>query len=210
MLDFPCQVVRHVNAPAARLDRRFHVGAQGIADHHRLGRAVAVAGEDIFVDRAGLGADDLDSVEEVAEPGLRQFALLVEQVALGDEQHAVAFGDLLDRLASMGEEFDRVLQHLLPGRDQFRDDAGGYLLVGHLDGGFDHRQGEALDPESVMAEVAPFRSQQPVVQVVAVGIVFQQSRESLLRQAEEAFVLPERIVRIEADCGQIPCHETPS
>src|SRR6185295_6544083 len=34
VLERPGQRVRHEHAPAARLDRRQHVGAKGIADHH--------------------------------------------------------------------------------------------------------------------------------------------------------------------------------
>ena len=37
---------------------------------------------------------------------------------------------------------------------------------GHLDGGLDHRQGEALDAETVAGDVAPFRLEQPRLQLL--------------------------------------------
>ena len=97
-------------------------------------------------------------------------------------------------------------QHVLPGGDQFGDDAGGHLRPGHLDGRFDHRQHEALDAEPVVPEIAPLGGQQAVVQVVGLGVVRQKAGESLLREAEEPLVLPKRVVGVEAEGGQRCAH----
>jgi hypothetical protein len=52
-------------------------------------RAVAMAGEDTAIGLWRFFADDLDRVEIIAEARLRELALLVEEVALGDEDDAV-------------------------------------------------------------------------------------------------------------------------
>jgi hypothetical protein len=71
--------------------------------------------------------DDLHPVEEIAEAGLGELALLIEEVALRHEEEAEVRGQRLDRLPRVGEELDGVAEHLLPGLDQLADDAGGDL-----------------------------------------------------------------------------------
>jgi hypothetical protein len=54
----------------------------------------------------------------------------------------------------------------------------GHTGLCHLDGGFDHRQHEALDAEPVMAEVPALRLQQAGVQGSRVGVVGQKGCEN--------------------------------
>ena len=61
------------------------IGTQRVSDHHRLGRTGAVAGEDLSVGHFGLVRDDFDGIEQRAQPRLRQFAFLVQKVALGQQ-----------------------------------------------------------------------------------------------------------------------------
>ena len=74
---------------------------------------------------------------------------------------------------------------------------------GHFDRRFDHRQNESLDAEPVVAKVAPFRRKKAFHQMLGLCMVAQQVGEMRLRQPEEPLVLPERVIRIKADCGQI-------
>ena len=66
-------------------------------------RAVAMAGENVVVVRVGLGRDDFDPVEQITEAGLRQFAFLIQQVALGDQEQPEVIGQRLDSLAGVGQ-----------------------------------------------------------------------------------------------------------
>ena len=51
-----------------------------------------MAGKDAGVDGGGLVADDLNPVEQLTQPRLRQFAFLIQQVALGDHDQPMAIG----------------------------------------------------------------------------------------------------------------------
>ena len=71
---------------------------------------------------------------------------------------------------------------------------------------FVNRQDKAFDAESAMGDVALFRRQQPPGKVGGIGIIGQKLLKPGLREFEEAFVMPQRVVGIEADGGQIPRH----
>src|SRR6185437_9895192 len=81
MVQHPGQFMRNVDAPAAGLDGRQDVGFQRVSNHHAFVRPVAVPGENAGVGLGALVADDFHSVEKIAEPRLRQLALLVEKIA---------------------------------------------------------------------------------------------------------------------------------
>ena len=97
-------------------------------------------------------------------------------------------------------------QHVLPGGKDLPDDMAGHAAFGHLDRGFDHRQHEAFDPKAIGADVAPLCLQQAGIQIGAFGVIGQKLGESLLRQMEEALVVPERVIRIETYCLHFPGH----
>ncbi|OIQ66802.1 hypothetical protein GALL_516250 [mine drainage metagenome] len=206
MFQRPRQIVGHIDTPATRLQDRDHVRAQRVADHQCRADTLAVAGKDLGVGGGGLVADNLDPVEKIAKAGLRQFAFLIQQVALGNQQGAKMGGQRLNGFARAGQQFDRVAQHVLPCRDQFRDDCGGNAFVSHLDCGFDHRQREALDAETVVAKVAAFGGNKAVVQWAFVDVVGEEFGKAGLREAKESLVLPEGVVGIEADCGETGGH----
>ena len=104
------------------LDRRHDVGLQRVAHHHAALRPVAVAGEDALVGGRRLVADDLHRLEQLAEAGARQLLLLVEQVALGDQQDAIALRHRLQRLAHVGQDLDRMRRHVAAEVDQVPED----------------------------------------------------------------------------------------
>ena len=64
--------------------------------------------------------------------------------------------------------------HLSPGFQDFGDDIGGHLPVGDLDRRLDHGKGKALNAVAVMQDIAFFRGQQPLGQVILVGVVAEQ------------------------------------
>ena len=75
------------HGPTAEGQDRLAVGAERVAHHHERRRVDAVTVEDPLVGRDVLLGDDLDGIDQVAEARARHLGLLVEQIALGDEQH---------------------------------------------------------------------------------------------------------------------------
>ena len=110
--------------------------------------------------------------------------------------------DCANRLFGMGQQLDRVAQHVLPGCQKFGDYRGGHAFLGHLDGGFDHRQDKTFDAIAVLPDVALLGFQQAGHQVIGLGIVAQQVCEPLLRQAIKPLVMPKRVIGIEGNAGQ--------
>ena len=140
---------------------------------------------------------------------MRQLALLIDQVTLGDQQNAVAVGDGFHRLLCVRQQLNRVLQHLLPGIDQLTQDSTWHPVFGDLKGCFDHRQHKAFHAEPIVPQIAPLSRQQPVTQVIRVGMIAQQIGESLLRDPKEPFVVPKRIIGIETNCCEFLCQNSP-
>jgi hypothetical protein len=61
------------------------------------------------------------AVEQIAEAGLRQLAFLMQQVALGDQHQPEIAGQGTSTVgAGMGQDLDRMLQHLAPGGRESR------------------------------------------------------------------------------------------
>src|SRR5690606_38804165 len=189
-----------MDAEAADLQHRNYIGFQRVAGHQHGFRRKPAAGEDRGIDRRGLVGHDLHPGEEVAKARLGKLAFLIEKVALGDEQERMALCQPLDRRAGLGQKLDRMGQHLLSGRDDLADDACRHPVPGDVERGLDHREHEALDPEAVVPEVAPLRREQALLQMVARRDIGEKGGKAILRQAEEALVLPERVVGVEGDC----------
>ncbi len=95
-----------------------------------------------------------------------------------------------------------MAEHVLGVVDDRLDVGDVHPPAGDLDGGLDHRQREALDAEAVAPDIAALGLQKPGLEMVAAGIIRQQFREMVVGQAEEALVVPERIVGVEGDGGK--------
>ena len=63
----------------------------------------------------------------------------------------------------------------------------------------DHRKNEALYAEAIVPQVPALRREQAFAQVLPFGEIGQQLGESLLGDAKKLFVVPKRIVSIEAN-----------
>ena len=161
-----------------------------------------MAGEDALIGRGVLVADDLDGIEQVAKAGSGQLALLVEQVALGDQDQPIGAGKLLQRLAHMRQRLDRMHQHVTTCGQDLADRRRRDAAAGQLDRGLDHGKREALDAETVKLEVAPLRFVQPPRNLLPVAMLRQQVDEALFGQPIELLVLPKRVVGVEADGGE--------
>ena len=105
----------------------------------------------------------------------------------------------LHSVAGVGQKLDRVGEHLVAGLEDLADHPCRNAILGHLHRRLDHRQHEALDAVAVAVKVPFLGGEKPLVEVIAGGVVREDIGESLLRQDEEALVVPERVVGVEAD-----------
>ena len=206
LFDLPFVFGRDVDAPTAGVDGGDYVGFHRIADHHGTVGAVSVAHEGADIGLGCFVGDDFDGVEQLSQTRLCKFAFLVEKIALGDQHDLMAVRERLYGFARMRQQMDRVGEHVLARGDDLGNHGGRNALVCDLDRCFDHREHEAFDAEAILAKIAALSLQELGAQMIRVGVVGEKFRESLLGQAEEFFVLPQRIVGIEADCGEFLCH----
>ena len=202
-LQRPCQGMRHMHAVPAGGNHRQHIGFQRIAHHHGARRAFAVTRENRGVSSGGLVRHDFDAVKQITQTRLRKFAFLIQQIALGDQQNAVILGQCFHSFTGMRQQIYRMRQHVAPGGHKFGNHRGGHPAICHLNRGFDHRQREPLHAKAVMPQIAPFGGQKAVMQVVRGGKISQQAGKAVLRQAKERLVLPQCIICIKSDCGDM-------
>ena len=196
----PGDVIGDVDGEGPGLDGRDDVRLDRIAGHDRLVGARAVAGKDAVIGAPILLRDDLHGREQIAEAGRRQLALLVQQVALGDQHKAILFGQAVQSLVDARQGLDRMGDHLAAGGEDFAQDARRRLTLAQLHRRLDHGQGEALDAVAVEPQVPALHLGQARLDERVV-VVAQQIEEPRLGQAEDGLVVPEGVVGIEPDCG---------
>ena len=85
----PGQVMRDVNSERSGFEGGQDIGAQRITGHERVFSAFSVAGENALVGRDILVGDDFYCCEVLGKTGRGEFALLVEDVAFGDEDQTI-------------------------------------------------------------------------------------------------------------------------
>ncbi len=194
----------HMHAPTACFKHWMHIGFERIANHHgRLGQN-APPTEDLRINLRSLLGHDLHPVEHLAQSRLRQLAFLVDQIPLGDEQQSIFGRQRLNGRFRTVQQLDRVAQHVLSGGNQLGDDLPRHAVFGHLQGGFDHRKREPLDPVTVALDVAPLRIQQPFSEMIGLGIIREKLQKPAFGQPEEPLIVPQCIIGIEADCREHP------
>ena len=160
MFQRPGQRMWNMHAIAPGLDHRQHIGFQRIADHHRLCRRNAMPGEQALIDFGPLVRHDFDGVEQITQPRLCKLAFLIQQIPLRDQHHTMILRGPCHGLTGVGQKVDRMFQHLAPGGHDLGDHRRRHPALGHLDGGFDHREHEAFDAKAIVANVAPFGGDQ--------------------------------------------------
>jgi ATP-dependent Clp protease adaptor protein ClpS len=195
----PSHGMRHMDAMPACRNHGQDIRLQRIACHQGLMGPSAVAGKDRGIDGGGLVRHDFNRVKQITQPRLRQFAFLIQKIALGNQQYPVAGGKRGNGFAGMGQQINRMGQHVAPGGKDFGNHTGRHAAIGDLDRGFDHRQREPFHAKAIMAKIAPFCGKQAVLQVVAINEIGQKRGEVFLCQAEEGFVMPQGIIGIKGD-----------
>ncbi len=189
----------HAEGPG--LKRRYDIRFQRIADHQALRRAMAVPLEQAGIDIRRLLADDLDGIEQIAKAGLGELALLIEEIALGDDHQAIAARQRLQRFAHPRQRLDRMRKKIASALEDRLDGRTIDTPFRDLDGGFDHRQREALHPVAIDGEVAALGFEQALLGHIGADELGEDQRELLLRQLVEGLMPPERIIRIKSDGG---------
>ena len=108
----PRHLVRHVDRLAAGFEHGQDVGSQRVADHRESCGRDPVAGHDAPVGARVLLGDDLDAGEVASEARARELRLLVEQVALRQEDQPECRRELLDCLRDAVEELDQRVERI--------------------------------------------------------------------------------------------------
>ena len=147
--------------------------------------ADADVGEHAGVCRLVLLADDVDVDEVVGEAGHLDLALLVHEVALGDDREAVVRAEVREHLvATSGISRTGSVSIAMPGRTTSPITVAGTAPCVPPHGALDHRQRERLHAVPGDRHVAAFGRPQRVAQVDAVGDVrSRRARRSASRRA---------------------------
>ena len=157
----------------------------------------------LSVNLGSLVADNFDPVEKLAKAGLGKLALLVEEIALGNQNQLEPFTEAFEGLADIGQGQDGMGQHFPASAEDFLNNKGGNLAVGNIYCCFDHRKYKAFCAETIELEIAFFGLQQAGAQVVGCGIIGKKCGKAGFGELKKVFALPEGIVGIQAKGGEI-------
>ena len=146
---------------------------------------------------------DLDAPEVVGQSAAVHLAALVGEVALGYEQQSMVVGQGSDCRGDVRKQCDRGVEHLSAPLEHLGDVCGLDRSVGDCDGGFDHRQHEALHAVAGDRYVCPFGVEQDRLGGGAVGPGCHEFDESPFGLPEVDLVLPEGVVGVEPQYGKV-------
>ncbi len=197
MLVAPGHVVWNVHRASAKLEDRQDVGTQRVAHHHELvgfdpaAREYPPIGADILL------AQDLDPEKQAGQAGPRQLALLIEEIALGDQEEVVALAKPAQRGLDAFEELSRLRQHSLAPAEDVLEVGRRNPPLSELDRGFDHRKGERFDAVAVNSEVLHLGLKKMLVDIDIGHMALQKVAELALCDVEPVLVVPQRVVAIE-------------
>jgi len=157
-----------------------------------------VAGDEFAVRILLLLGEHLHGREIFAQAGTVELVRLLVEVALGDEDAAVALAQFGQRLSNAREKLDLLRgDGLCEGDDAgvfFRGDFG----IGELLEAGDKRAAEALETVTVFGDRCVFAEVEPLADLfVGMDAVIQIGDESGDGALEVDIVLPERVVRVE-------------
>jgi len=157
---------------------------------------------------AGVGAgilfgENLDVAEMRGEAGLGEFALLIAQVALGDDEEAVRTGERGEGFGDAFEQLDRMSEHVATEGEERADFLGADFAVGEGDGGFDGGESEAFHAIAVELEVAHLGGEERAIDGGSVVIVREQLAVTDVDVFKDGLVVPERVVGVETDGADV-------
>ncbi len=121
------------------------------------------------------------------------------EIALGDENQRRPGGKLRQCLLHARQELDRVGEHLAAKLQDTADGEWRQVVAGDFLRRFQRRQDEALHAVAVSGHVSMFHRIEVPLHLVGRCEPGEKLRIGFEGAAEEGFVVPERVVGIEAD-----------
>ena len=212
LLQLPCQVEGDMDGGAADGEGRGDVALEGVAYHEHLLGGDAELMTEIAELALALVAGDLYIIEIGGETGTLELLFLVEELALGEDNEAVApLGmELAEGLLYLGEgrtgELEEVVALLLDGADL----RGGHLVVADTHGRLEHGEGEGLGTEAEHGHVLAFGGKELAGGRLAVHPGFELGIELLHDSVEMALTVPQGVVGIESENFQFIIHNLQS
>jgi hypothetical protein len=198
VFELPGVFVRDVDGVEADLHGRVDVAARAVADHPTVRFHDFVFAHEFAVSFGTFLGNNFDELEEALQAGTLDFGGLFGGLALGEENQAVALGEIGKRFGDAIEDFWRRALEI--------NDAGvnlsEHLTLRHvfreLQIGFLERSAEAAHTVAVLANVFALRFVQDVADVCAREAAgLDKSDEILDELLKEDIVLPECIVGID-------------
>src|ERR1700733_342777 len=198
VLELPGVLVRDVDGVEADLHGGIDIAARAVADHPR-----GVFYDFVFADEeiVGLGilfADDFDELEKSLEAGALDLGSLLCGLAFGEENEAVALGEIGERFGNAIENFRRRAFEFDDAIVNLRERFALRLVFGELHVGLFERAAEAADAVAVLANVFALGFVEDVADVgarVAAGL--DEGDEIFDQFFEEDVVFPEGVVGVD-------------
>ena len=160
-----------------------------------------MAGDEVTVGCSFLFGEDFDGGEEFTEAGAFELVGLLFEVALGDEDAAVATAEVFEGFGDVGQQLD------LGHGDGFgeSDDAGvlfgGDFGVGELFEAGDERTSEALETVAVFGDGSALAKVEVLADFfIGMDAMIEVGNEGGDGALKVNVVLPERVVGVEEKC----------
>lgn len=188
--------------PTAGGDGWHNIRFQRISDHGGPVWPIPMPVKNALVGLRVFVADNFNSMEEFSQAGLGQFALLVEKIALGDQDKPICPAQVCQGFPDMGQRQDGMRQHFAASTKNFLNNRGRDLAIGYVNGRFDHRQDKALGAEAIELQISFFGLQQACAQIGTFRIFCEKLHKAGFRELEEMLALPQRVIGIQSDSGK--------
>ena len=199
VLQLPGDVEGYVDGWAADGQRGGYVALQRVAHHEQLGGLDAQAGAELAELGLALVAGYLSVVEVVLEPAALQLVLLVEQLALGEDDEPVG-GVLPEPLKGMlhaGQRGAGKLHERIAVLQQLAEGLSGHGALTHAHGRLEDGEGEGLHAVTQQPHVLALGGEELEGRRLAVCPGNKLVVEPLHDALEMALAVPERVVGVE-------------
>jgi len=198
VFELPGVLVRDVDGVEANLHGGVDVAARAVADHPGVGFY-----DFVFVDEEVVGfgiffADDFDELEKALQAGALDFCSLLGGLAFGEEDEAVALGEIGERFGDAVKNFWRSTFELDDAVVDLRECFAADHLVSEFEVSFFERAAEAADAVAVLADIFALGLVEDMADVCArVAAGFNEGDEIFDQLLEENVVFPERVVGVD-------------
>ena len=196
---FPGNMERNMDAPAAQFEDGPDIGLEGIPDHHEGFRGDVQFVEKTAVGLLGLVRHNHDPLEKWSQSGPFDLVLLVQQFSLGQQDQAVMRPEPGEGPGHPGKRAGRIVQDAAPRREDLRRLTGRQPAARHGNGRFDQAERKRLGAEAEIFHVRLLDFEKAGGQIFEAPVVRQDFCPAAFGLAEQRLILPEGIVRIECN-----------